>query len=152
GYRYINNFPDLKPKAVLGSIFLKPDSVYSRRAHEQTLNRLMGLGVFQYGNVRFENMGPNSLRAVIQATPVKKKSIRAELQGVTRPYYLGPDINQTFQHLHFLGGAEFLELRLSASLEPATGDAINTLTAPSLGADVNLYYPRYVVPFFSIRN
>lgn len=152
GYRYINNFPDLKPKAVLGSIFLKPDSVYSRRAHEQTLNRLMGLGVFQYGNVRFENMGPNSLRAVIQATPVKKKSIRAELQGVTSSYYLGPNINVTFQNRNFLGGAELLELRLNASLELATGDERNNLNAYSLGADVNLYYPRYVVPFFRIRN
>lgn len=152
GYRYINNLPDIKSKVVLGSIFLKPDSIYSRRAHEQTLNRLMGLGVFQYGNVRFENMGRDSLRAFIQTTPVKKKSIRMELQGITSSYYLGPNVNVTFQNRNFLGGAELLELRLNASLELATGDERNNLNAYSFGGDINLYFPRYVVPFFKVGN
>lgn len=155
GYRYINNYPDIRPKVALGSIFLNPDSIYSRRAHEQTLNRLMGLGTFQYANVRFEPIGSErtgDLKALLQLTPLKKKSIRMELQGITSSYYYGPNVNATFQNRNFLGGAELLEFRLNTSLELSTGGERNNLNAYSFGGDLNLYIPRYVTPFFRLKN
>lgn len=153
GYSYLLNTDAFIPETITNSIFLTPDSLYSRTAHEQTLNRLMGLGVFQYANVRFrEPKNSDRLDASIELTPMKKKSLRLELEGRTQTDYIGPNININFQNRNFMGGAELLELNANGGLETQFRGSRRGLATYEAGFESSLTIPRYVTPFFKIYN
>ncbi len=151
-YGFIRNNRRIKPKVLTRSMFLQPDSIYSRTGHEQSINRLMGLGVFQYANIRFNQVGKDQLDAVVLLTPVKRKSFRAELQGVTSSFYYGPNLNVSFQNKNIFGGAELFELKLTSGLELGTGGERSNFTSYNYGLEASIHFPRFIVPFFRIDN
>ena len=52
---YINADSTFKPRVITGSVFFNRNQYYSRRDHDITLRRLMGLGVFKFVNIKFED-------------------------------------------------------------------------------------------------
>jgi outer membrane protein insertion porin family len=151
-YRYILNNRDIRPNVIINSMFMMPDSLYSRTGHEQSVSRLMRMGIFQYANIRFERAGRNTLNAIVHLTPMKKRSIRTELQWVASSFYTGPNFSVAHQNRNFLRGAELFELRLSSGIEFGTGGEQSNFTSYNFGVESSIFFPRYVVPFFDIRN
>ena len=146
-------FPDedmFKSRNILQSVFLEKGAVYSRRDHQLTLSRLMGLGVFQYVNARFtevDSLPNDQLDAHLFLTPMLKKSLRAELQGITTSTnFAGPHLVVDFRNRNALRGAELFQLNLTAGFESQVGGG-SSLTSYELGANAELHVPRFITPF-----
>ncbi|WP_066836835.1 BamA/TamA family outer membrane protein [Rufibacter ruber] len=154
-YLYYPDEKTFKAKAILNAVFIKNDDYYSRRRHLQTINRLMDLGTFKFAEVRFEpldSVGTNGLlNADILLTQAKKKSVRPEVQMVTKSNgYAGPGININFRNRNALRGAELLMLNLVASFENQTSGTAERpagLTSYEFGADAEMQIPRIISPF-----
>jgi outer membrane protein insertion porin family len=115
------------------------------------LSHLMGLGVFKFVNIKFEEVHPDSslLNTNIYLTPLKKKSLRAEVQGVSKSNnFVGPGLTFTFTNRNFLRGAELFELKLNTAYEVQIsgqneGKPLNSFEA---GFESSLTVPRFITP------
>lgn len=158
-YQYITTAQEIfRPRVIIDAIFLEPDSIYSKIAHDKTLQRLINLNVFQFVNINFEEVSSEEsighLQTVIQLIPAKRKSIRFELEAVSKSNdYVGPNVTATFQNKNFMGGAELFELNLTGGFETQFTQRNDTINFNSyeLGIETNLYVPRFITPF-NIRN
>ena len=186
-FRYLPDEDVFKATAITRATFLFPDSLYRRRRRDQTLSRLMSLGTFKFVEIRFRQVadslagvarsgavvpapantpaanlryGPGLLDVDVLMTQIKKKSLRAELQLVSKSNgFTGPGLRLTYRNRSALRGAEQLLINLTAATETQTRGATNAstgggLTSYEIGVDAQLLIPRLVVPnipFFSPR-
>jgi outer membrane protein insertion porin family len=151
GYNYIDSAGNFRPEIITRVINLKSGNIYRREDQEFTLSHLMGLGVFKFVNVKFSEVHKDSslLNTDIFLTPLKKKSLRAEVQAVSKSNnFVGPGITFTFTNRNFLKGAELFELRLNSAYEVQvsgqTGDG--PLNSFEIGMETSLTVPRFISP------
>jgi outer membrane protein assembly factor BamA len=151
GFTYIDNQHNFAPKIITDVINLRPDSVYRRIDEEYTLSHLMGLRAFKFVNVKFheDKRDSNSLRADIFLTPLLKKSVRAQVQGVSKSNnFVGPGVELSFTNRNFLRGAELFQFKLSGAYESQISrQNSGALNAIELGAEASLSVPRFITPF-----
>ncbi len=142
---------NIRPKVVLRSVFLKEGDVYSRRNHNITLSRLMGMGTFKFVKVDFhsvDTLHPGYLNAVIHLTPSPRKSIQLELQTISKSNnFLGPALNVAFQNRNSLGGAELLKINVKGSLETQLTGKDKNIFSYEIGPQIELIIPGFVAPF-----
>lgn len=157
-FYFINRNGAYRPKPVLRSVFLEKDSIYSRKDHTYTLSRLMGLGVFSFANIRYEEQpseGEGLLNAYINLTSLRRKSLRVEVQGVSKSNnYIGPSIIARFTNRNAFRGAELLQLNLTAGYETQLvsrqrreEQGGQRFSSYELGAELHLQVPRFISPF-----
>lgn len=160
-YKFISRYGQYRPKPILRAVFIEKDSLYSRESHVFTLNRLMGLGVFSFANIRYENLeefNPGYLNAYVNLTPLRRKSIRAELQAVSKSNnFIGPSIITRFTNRNAFKGAELLQLNLTLGYEtqlvrrdPVEEGGTSDVQRPTsfeFGAEGHLQVPRFIIPF-----
>ncbi len=151
GYNYIDSADNFRPEIITRVINLKRGNIYRREDQEFTLSHLMGLGVFKFVNVKFSEVHKDSslLNTDIFLTPLKKKSLRAEVQAVSKSNnFVGPGVSFTFTNRNFLRGAELFELRLNSAYEVQvsgqTGDG--PLNSFEVGMETSLTVPRFISP------
>jgi len=157
GYQYYPSEEVFTAKSITNATFLFPDSVYRRRRQDQTLSRLMSLGVFRYVDIGFrparqkaDSAGYGFLNSYVRMTQVPKKSLRAEVLLVSKENgFTGPGFRVQFRNRSALRGAEQLLVNVTGSFENQTRSGANTigLTSFELGADAQLQIPRLVSPF-----
>lgn len=151
GFTYIDDKQNFRPEIITRVINLRKGDTYSRDAHDLTLSHLMGLGVFKFVNIKFSESprkDSSMLNSFIYLTPLKKKSIRAEVQAVSKSNnFVGPGINLSFTNRNLLQGAEMFQLKLSSSYEVQisrqTSGALNAFEA---GLEASLTVPRFISP------
>lgn len=147
--------PHIRPKVILRSVFLHKNDVYSRKNHNITLNRIMTMGNFKYANIKFtecDSTNPGFLDAMILLTPMPKRAFRAELTLVSKSNdFIGPKINLNYKNRNEFNGAELLNLNLSGTVETQFTGKYKNLYAYEIHPQVELYIPRFVVPF-KIKN
>lgn len=155
GYNYIDNQHNFRPEIITNVINLRPDSLYRRIDEEYTLSHLMGLRAFKFVNVKFreDKRDSTSLVADIYMTPLLKKSVRAQLQAVSKSNnFVGPGLELTFTNRNFLRGAELFQLKLNSAYEvQISRQNSGALNAIELGAESTLSIPRFVTPFGIFR-
>jgi outer membrane protein assembly factor BamA len=151
GCYYINLDKKFRPNVIVRSIFFKKGAVYSRNNHDLTLNRLMNLGVFKFLNIRFvdaDSAGIPRLEPHIYLTPLPTKSIRFELQGVTKSNNLaGPVFNTSFRNRNLFGGAELFTLSFEVGLETPIGSGQSGGNSYQIGTRGELDLPKFLTPF-----
>ena len=151
GLYLVNNQDLFKPHTIKNAVFFVQDKEYSTRDHDLTLNHLMGLGVFQFVNLRFievENDGKSALDVRILLTPMDKKTLSAELRGVTKSTgFTGPGMSLSFSNRNFLSGAENFILKLDGAFETLIGQGERRTSSLEAGASAELSVPRFIVPF-----
>lgn len=151
-----------RPKILARSIFLEPDSLYSAERHEQTLKRLMGLGALKFADIRYkpvDSLGNEGyLDAYIQMVPAKRKSLRAELDIVSKSNnFTGPGLNLSYRNKNAFKGAELLVVRLDGRFETQLSgrnrnekieqpNQQNGVYSYEIGAGLEIYVPRFVTP------
>ncbi len=127
------------------TIVVKPGDLYNRDKHNLSLNRLVTLGVYKFVKVRFEDADSvrgNKLNAFYYLTPTEKKSIRAEVSGLTKSNNAtGTEFSVSWRNRNFLKGAELFTIGAYAGLEQQFSSARNARTL-RMGGDLNLYAPR----------
>jgi len=117
---YIDSHHFFRPEVITHAINLEPDSVYKRINHEYTLIRLMSLKAFKYVNIKYTEDKTDSslLHTRIYLTPLQKKSIRMQVQVVTKSNnFVGPGIEFTFNNRNILKGTKIFQLKLHSSYE-----------------------------------
>ncbi len=151
GIYLLNNNGEFKPSTLKRAIFFEKDKLYNSRDHDLTLNHLMGLGVFKFVNLRFIEIRDDDkpyLDLRVQVTPMDKKSISAEIRGVTKSTnFAGPGLSLSFNNRNFLGGAENFTLNLDGAYETYMGKRETSASSWEAGASAELTIPRFVVPF-----
>lgn len=141
---------EIRPEVILGSVFLRPGEVYSRKKHSTTLNRLMSMGTFKFVEVQFSesDSAARLLDVEILLTTMTKRSFRAEMDLVSKSNnFAGPRMNISLQNRNAFGRAEQLNLTMAGSFESQLGGKERNLFSFSVNPQLELLFPRFVAPF-----
>lgn len=149
-YLYVDNQRNFRPHIITDVINITPDSIYRKIDHEYTLSHLMGLNTFKFVNIKYRNVHRDSTKLVASVflTPTLKKSIRVQLQGVSKSNnFVGPGLEATFTNRNVFRGAEMLQLKLNGSYEMQVRSKQTTpLNAIEYGGEATLSVPRFITP------
>ncbi len=141
----------IRPKVILRSVYLKKHEIYSRKNHNITLNRLMSMGNFKFVRVKFndsDTIASGYLDVTILMTAMPKRTIRAEVDIVSKSNnYTGPRMNLNFLNRNTFNGAELLNVNMAGSYEVQLSGKNKNLFSYSLNPQVELYFPRFILPF-----
>jgi outer membrane translocation and assembly module TamA len=165
-YLYYPDESVFKARAITRAVFLYPDSLFRQRRRDQTLSRLMSLGTFRFVEIKFrpsaagDSAGRARLDSDILMTQLKKKSLRAELQLVSKSNgFTGPGLTLQFRNRSALRGAEQLLINAVASTETSTRapagaeSRSNTgLISNEFGLNAQLIVPRLIAPKLPFLN
>ena len=152
-YIFLNKTSEIKirPAVILRSVYLTKHEVYTRKNHNITLNRLMTMGNFKFVNVKFtdsDTLAPGFLDVSILMTPMQKRTFRVELDLVSKSNnYTGPQLNLSYLNRNTFSGAELLNVNMAGSFEAQLSGKNNNLFSYSLNPQVELYFPRFLIPF-----
>ena len=142
---------DIRPKVILGSVFITKGDLYSRKNHNTTLNRLMSMGNFKFVQVKFTQVDSSKtalLNATILMTPLPKHNFRTEVDIVSKSNnYTGPKLDLSFRNRNALGGAELLQFNVEGTFEAQLGGTNKNLYSYSINPKLELYFPRFLLPF-----
>ncbi len=132
---------------------------YNSQTARLTSNRLSSIGSYKFVNIRFNELdtvanesGNGSLDADIFLSPLNKRSVRAELQAVSKSNgFVGPGIALTYNNRNFFRGGETLSLTGNFSYETQISGGNNSgLSSIAGGLRADLIIPR-LVPFSASR-
>ncbi|MGI4761078.1 MAG: BamA/TamA family outer membrane protein [Janthinobacterium lividum] len=165
-YLYYPDESVFRARAITRTVFLYPDSLFRQRRRDQTLSRLMSLGTFRFVEIKFrpsaagDSAGRARLDSDILMTQLKKKSLRAELQLVSKSNgFTGPGLTVQFRNRSALRGAEQLLINAVASTETSTRapagaeSRSNTgLISNEFGLNAQLIVPRLIAPKLPFLN
>jgi outer membrane protein assembly factor BamA len=166
-YLYYPDEEVFKAKAITRAVFLQPDSLYRQFRRDQTISRLMSLNTFRYVELKFrpsaagDSAGRARLDADVLMTQLKKKSLRAELQLVSKSNgFIGPGLTGQFRNRSAFRGAEQLLVNAVASYETQTKAPANVestrgttgLISTEFGLNAQLIVPRLIAPHLPFLN
>jgi outer membrane protein insertion porin family len=141
----------IRPAVILRSVFLREGEIYSRKNHNITLNRLMGMGTFKFVKINLfksPDFASGYLDEAIHLTPSPKKSIQAELTTISKSNnFLGPAVSLSFQNRNALRGAELLKLSLEGSVETQIGGSTEPVFSYEIKPELEFVIPRFFTPF-----
>ncbi|MFT3682106.1 MAG: BamA/TamA family outer membrane protein [Ferruginibacter sp.] len=145
-----------RPELFKRMITYRPGSIYSSRNQNTTLNRLINLGTFKFVKNRFERVkdtvDPYRLNVYYYLTPAKKKSIQAEIDGFSKENrYLGSQLSINWRNRNTFKGAELLTIKAYGGFEISPSDSLRKNNNYRIGGEASLSFPRFVTPFFRIK-
>ena len=145
---FISKTDKFRPKIILGSVFYRPGDLYSARVHDLTMKRLIGLGAFRYGSIKYDSSGIGLFDAHVNLTPSPKYTFRGEFQLTNKSSgFIGPGLNLTLRNYNVFHGAELLSLNFNISYEQQFFNRTN-YSDFGIGLKPQLSIPRFLVPFF----
>lgn len=158
GIHFIQREEYFKAKKLEPYILFKKGVKYNAEQARLTSNRLSSLGSYKFVNIRFNESdtvlvsGQRSLNADIFLSPLTKRSLRTELQAVTKSNgFSGPGIGVTYSNRNLNKGGETLSISANFAYETQLSggrDANLSSIAGGIKADVTI--PR-LVPFSTNR-
>ena len=145
-----------KPKLFDRLVFFKKDELYNRRDHNQSLNRLVNIGAFQYVKAEFvplDSFKNNQLDLNIYLTPLKKKSLSFSATGTSKSNnFVGSEVTVTHTTRNVFRGAEQLDISVGGGFETQVSGQSQGLNSSSFTATGKLTFPQFIVPFFRASN
>lgn len=154
-YYYINTDSSFHPKTIIRSVFLKKGNKYSKKAHNLTISRLMGIGIFKFVNIKFVDTIINdnaTLDAFIYLTQTEKKSLQLQIEAVTKSNnYTGPAVTLSYKDRNAFKGAELFVANIIGNFETQLTKRQKGLYSFEVGANTQLYIPKFVTPF-NVKN
>ncbi len=144
-----------KNRLFASTITYRPGSVYNSRTQNSTLNRFINLNTFKFVKNRFEPLPVTDTSHVMDVyyylTPAKKKSIQGQVDAFTKENsYLGSQLSINMRNRNTFKGAEQFNLRMYGGFETSYADSTRNNNY-RLGAEASFKFPRYVLPFFRIK-
>jgi outer membrane protein insertion porin family len=143
-----------KPKLLEQYILLNTGERYSSTKSRLTSNRIAGIGNYRFVNIRYTESdsitpdGVGILNANLLLSPQNKRSLRAELQGVSKSNnFAGPALLLSYRNRNIFQGGEILNVTGRAAYETqiASGER-DGLSSLELGLKGELVFPRVVFP------
>jgi len=144
-----------KPKRLSPYILLNEGERFSPGKSKRTSRRLGSVSAYKFINIQYDEVDSLTtdslgiLEASIFLAPLDKRSIRAELQAVSKSNnFTGPSLSGTLTNRNLFHGGELLNLSLKGGYEfqIASGDQ-SGLSSTLAGANAEIIYPRVLFPF-----
>lgn len=134
-------------------IVFESGDLYNRTDHNATLNRLINLGTFKFVKNRFDVV-PDSfkLNTYYYLTPLPRKSLSAEIGGISKSNNVtGGDVTVRWRNRNAFKGAELLTINGYFGSEVQFSGQYSGYNTLRYGAEANLAFPRFLIPFFDFR-
>src|SRR5690554_772163 len=145
-----------KPELLEQYILFEPGQKYNSQISRRTSSRLTSIGTYRYVNIRYDEEdsvqagdGEGQLEANIFLSPLNKRTVRAELQGISKSNnFAGPGVTLSFRNRNLFNGGETFNFSTNFSYETqiAGGDR-KGLSSFEFGIRGDLIFPRVVFPF-----
>ncbi len=154
GISFFQSEEFFKPKKLESYILFGKEQKYNSETSRLTSNRLSSLGTYKYVNIRFNEQdttatdGSGSLSTDIFLSPLTKRSVRAELQAVTKSNgFAGPGVSVIYNNRNLFKGGETLGISGNIAYETQLSGGNNTgLSSIAGGIRADLILPT-LVPF-----
>lgn len=149
-YYLLQDSGKFRPEIITDAVFLQSGKLYNQKAHQYTLQRLIGLGAFQFVNIEYVPDADTSgiLTSHIYLTPFIKKSLRLELSVTTKSNgFTGPGFNTSFRNRNALRGSELFIVNVTTGYETQISGNQSGLNSFELGLSTELVVPRFITPF-----
>ena len=156
GINFIQDPEFFKPKRMTPYILFKEDQPYNPRISRLTSSRLSSIGAYKFVNIRYEpafdevnDQDTLGLNANIFLSPLKKRSVRAELRAVTKSNgFAGPALATVYSNRNLFRGGETLNLSGNFGYEVQLGSgSASGLSSTQIGFEAGLVIPRLLIPF-----
>lgn len=148
-----------KPELLESYLLFNEGDLYDANTSKQTSNRLSALGSYKYVNIQYTELDTTatdgnggSLAASIYLAPLTKRSIRAELQAVSKSNgFTGPGILLSHTNRNVFNGGETFSISANFSYESQLSSGSNSsLSSIAGGVSADLVIPRSI-PFSPSR-
>lgn len=155
GTDFIQNEYYFRPKLLETYLLFNEGDLYDPNTSKITSDRLSSLGSYKYVNIQYTELDTTmtdgdggSLAADIYLAPLTKRSLRAEVQAVTKSNgFTGPGIQLTYSNRNLFKGGETLSLSTNFSYESQLTSGKNSnLSSIAWGLKGDLIFPRSI-PF-----
>ncbi|MGO4918463.1 translocation and assembly module lipoprotein TamL [Maribacter spongiicola] len=152
---FIQNELYFKPDLLESYLLFNEGDLYDANISKQTSNRLSALGSYKYVNIQYTELDTTatdgdggSLAASIYLAPLTKRSIRAELQAVSKSNgFTGPGILLSHTNRNVFNGGETFSISANFSYESQLSSGSNSsLSSIAGGLNADLVIPRSI-PF-----
>ena len=167
GFTVLHDDPNpYKPNALLGAVFLMPDSRFNQRDADLTYRRLTALRVFDRVEITYDTLGlggKGTANARIDLLPAKEQNLSLEGFGTNRGGFLGTSVSVGYRHGNLFRGMGSIQAQLVLGLEAQqsfTGQGSNTddagvtrvsndglFNTVDIGPEVTLRFPHFLLPF-----
>jgi outer membrane protein assembly factor BamA len=155
---FIQNELYFKPELLESYLLFNEGDLYDANTSKQTSSRLSALGSYKYVNIQYTELDTTatdgnggSLAADIYLAPLTKRSIRAELQAVSRSNgYTGPGILLSHTNRNVFNGGETFSVSADFSYELQLSNSDSNLSSIAGGLSADLIIPRSI-PFSPSR-
>lgn len=159
GIDFVQNEFYFRPELLRSYILFNEGDLYDASTSKLTSNRLSALGSYKFVNIQYTELdttatdGDNgSMAATIFLAPLTKRSLRAELQAVTKSNgFTGPGILLTYSNRNLFNGGETLSISTNFAYESQISSGNNSnLSSIAGGIKGDLIIPRSI-PFSPSR-
>jgi outer membrane protein assembly factor BamA len=139
------------PLVLARAIFFKPGDWYSEQRYNITINKLNSLGEWKFVTVQYKEVPGDSgmLDCNIFLVPNKRQEVGVSLEGTTgSDYEFGSSVGLSYQNRNVHKSANLLTMSLKSGIEL---DSTLSISAKEFSGQVNLNFPRFIIPGF-IKN
>lgn len=151
---YLQDSLFIKPKYLDKFITLEQGQFYNPDNSKNTARRLSSIDIYKYVNIQYKEVDSAStensgaLEANIFLSPLNKRSIRAELQAVTKSNnFTGPNLALTYTNRNLFNGGEVLDISTEFGYETQFASGENAgLNSLKYGLTTKLTFPRLISP------
>ncbi len=155
GFNFIQDTVFFKPKLLKPYLLIQPGDTYSPKLSRYTSRRLSSIRTYKFVNIDYsvkdsvtDGEGKRKLKADIFLSPLNKRSLRLELQGVTKSNnFAGPNLGVVYSNRNVFQGGELLRLSANAGYEQQffAGEDLG-LSSIQLGLKGSILFPRLIFP------
>ncbi|MGY5849425.1 translocation and assembly module lipoprotein TamL [Salegentibacter sp. F14] len=143
-----------KPKYLEPYILIEQGSYYDPEGSRNTARRLGAIGAYKFVNINYKEIDTiatdslGKLEANIYLSPLNKRSIRAEIQAVTKSNnFAGPGVAVTFTNRNLFHGGEILNVTGKFNFEKQLSSGEQRgLSSTQFGLETDLIFPRLLFP------
>ncbi|WP_296701610.1 BamA/TamA family outer membrane protein [Algoriphagus sp.] len=150
GKEFIQGELTFKPKLLNDYILIEKGENYDPDKSRLSSNRLSSIGNYKFVNLRYEEIGgldtSGHLSANFYLSPMTKRSVRAELLGISKSNnFAGPALNLVYRNRNLFQGGETFNLtgKIGYEFQVAGGDR-SKLHSLELGLRADLIFPRVI--------
>jgi len=153
GIDFIQEELYFKPELLESYLLFNKGDLYNANTSKQTSNRLSALGSYKYVNIQYTELDTTatdgnggSLAANIYLAPLTKRSIRAEIQAVSKSNgFTGPGVLLSHINRNIFSGGETFSVSANFSYESQLSSGNNSsLSSIAGGISADLVIPRSV--------
>jgi outer membrane protein insertion porin family len=155
-YYFLQEPEFFKPERLTNYLVVEKGEKYDPNKTSMTSSRLSSIGTYKYVNIQLsENMPTDStskdysLDAHIYLSALAKRSIRTEIQAVTKSNsFAGPTLSIVYSNRNLFKGGETLNISANVGYEQqiTNGSRKSGLSSTQLGIKTDLIFPRIFLP------